>query len=218
MVMLPEMVADALDAETIVASNVSETEYMHTYAAHHCEWVDGKVIRVTPATLFHNSLLKFTDDFLSTYFELRPIGQVIRAPFVYKLPALKRNREPDLMVLLEGNTGELTETYYSGAADIVIEIISKESSTRDRGAKFDEYEQAGVREYWMFDSVRKNTAFYRLNADDLFELAALNAQGEYEPPLLPDLRLPVALLWDKFLPGPRAIVRLVEAMVETKAP
>jgi Uma2 family endonuclease len=210
---LPEIAIDVGDDEVIVAESVSEADYMATYAAHHCEWIAGKVIRVTPATLFHNSLNKFTEDLLSTYFELRPIGRVIRAPFVYRLPQLQRNREPDLMVLLNSNTGELTDTYYSGAADIIVEIISKESSKRDRGAKFDEYEQAGVREYWMFDSVRKTTAFYRLNAAAQFEPVELNAQGEYETPLLPGLRIPVRLLWDKLLPGPRAIVRLVEAMV-----
>lgn len=207
-----ELTTDEL--ESVVAADVSEAEYMDKYAAHFCEWVDGKVIRVTPATLFHNDLGKYVANVLDVYFELRPIGRVITAPFVYKMPELKRNREPDMMVILNDNKGELTDTYFQGAADICIEIISKESTKRDRGDKFTEYELAGVREYWLFDSVRKQTSFFR-RIEGSFIQQFEDADGNYTTPLLPDLQIHVPTLWD-ILPGPRAIVLAIEEMLGIK--
>jgi Uma2 family endonuclease len=212
--MREEIDVEGLPPETeIIATDVSEEDYMEHYAAHFCEWIDGKVIRLTPATLFHNNLTKYVTGLLDAYLELRPIGKTIVQPFVYNMPALKRKREPDLMLLLNDNAGELTETSYVGAADIVIEVVSKESSKRDRGDKFDEYEASGVREYWLIDSRRKDAAFYRLNAEAQFERVDINKQGEYETPLLPGLRVHIATLWETMLPGPRMIVQSVEAML-----
>ncbi len=35
----------------IVATEISEQEYLDKYAEHHCEWVNGTVIKMAPATL-----------------------------------------------------------------------------------------------------------------------------------------------------------------------
>jgi Uma2 family endonuclease len=53
-------------------------------------------------------------------------------------------------------------------ADLVIEIISPESRTRDKADKFYEYEQAAVKEYWLIDPDRKRTEFYTLGDDGFF--------------------------------------------------
>jgi hypothetical protein len=69
--MREEIDIEGLLPETeIIATGVSEEDYMEHYAAHFCEWVDGKVIRVTPATLFHNDL--------TAYLGYKSIGRVIR--------------------------------------------------------------------------------------------------------------------------------------------
>ena len=45
----------------------------------------------------------------------------------------------------------MRDTFLDGPADLVIEVISDDSVTRDRVEKFDEYLEAGVREYWVID-------------------------------------------------------------------
>jgi len=37
---------------------------------------------------------------------------------------------------------------------MVVEIVSPDSQSRDRGDKFYEYEEAGVLEYWILDQTR----------------------------------------------------------------
>lgn len=65
--------------------------------------------------------------------------------------------------------------YWHGASDLIVEILSTSTASKDRGTKFDVYEQSGVREYWLVDPLsryievynNRNGVFSRLG---LFEL------------------------------------------------
>jgi Uma2 family endonuclease len=197
----------------IVATGVSAEDYEAHYAEQRCEWVNGTVIRMTPAKLRHNLLIHYLGDLVGAYFEFRPIGTLVPSPFVMRLDALKARREPDLMVILNSNPHTLTDTYLDGAADICIEVLSDESSVRDRGEKYNEYEQGGVKEYWLFDPDRKESFFYRLNREGVYQLQAVDGQGNYRTPLLPDLALHVPTLWAEKLPGPVAISQYLDKLL-----
>lgn len=199
----------------IVATGVSAEDYEAHYAEHRCEWVNGVVIRRTPARLRHNLLINYLGDLVGAYFELRPIGMTAPAPFVMRLDALGVRREPDLMVILNTNPHTLTETYLDGAADVCIEVISDESGVRDRREKYDEYERGGVKEYWLFDPERQQSMFYRLTDLGKYALHVADPQGNYETPLLPGLLLHVPTLWEDKLPGPGAISRYVESLLQS---
>lgn len=199
----------------IVATGVSAEEYEARYAEQRCEWVNGTVIRMTPAKLRHNLLINYLGDLVGAYFELRPIGIAVPAPFVMRLDALGVRREPDLMIVLKANPHPLTETYLDGAADICIEVVSDESSVRDRGEKYNEYEQGGVKEYWLFDPDRKESFFHRLSSDGRYQLQLVDAQGDYQTPLLPGLLPHLPTLWEEKLPGPGAISRYAQQLLKS---
>lgn len=197
----------------IVATGVSEEEYLEKYAEHHCEWVNGTVIKMAPATFRHNLIIGYLYMLLNAYFELNPIGIVALSPFLQRLPNIGVSREPDLMIVLTDNLNTLTSTAMNGAADICIEVISPESVLRDRGEKFEEYERGGVGEYWIFDYQRAEALIYRRTDDGVFARQPEDADGNYLTPLLPKLVLNVPTLWREKLPGPGATVRAVEAML-----
>jgi Uma2 family endonuclease len=44
-----------------------------------------------------------------------------------------------------------TDDYWHGAPDLVIEVLSPGTARRDRGEKFQLYEEHGVRGYWLVD-------------------------------------------------------------------
>lgn len=69
----------------IIATNVSEAEYMEKYAAHYCEWVNGVVIKMSPASLRHNFLIDYLTDLFRICFTLNPIGRLLNSPFVMNL-------------------------------------------------------------------------------------------------------------------------------------
>ncbi len=202
--------ADAGSAERVP---VSLDDYLANYAAQHYEYVEGVLVEMSPASLIHNNLIYYVFALLNAYFELTQSGQVVGQPFVMRLPAFpERRREPDLMVILNGNTGTLTPTAMDGAPDIVIEIVSDESVTRDYGEKFEEYEKGGVPEYWLIDPIRQDAVFFR-RGEKVYARHSADADGHYESPALPGLRVHVPTLWADKLPGPAATARAVAAML-----
>ena len=201
-----------LPAGEIIAVNVSADEYMTRYAETFHEWAEGVVIKLSPATRRHALLTQYLMQWLNAYFALNPVGTVLQAPFVMRLDAIGRIREPDVQVILRDNPGELTDTAMVGPADICIEVVSPESVARDYGDKFTEYEKAGVREYWIIDPIRQRCDFNRRTDAGLYAAIAPNDAGHYSTPLLPRLALHVPTLWQDDLPDIVSIVRSVQAM------
>jgi Uma2 family endonuclease len=196
----------------IVAAHVSAEEYMERYAETHHEWVQGVIVRMSPASMVHDALTSYLRKLLEAYFDMSPIGKVLGEPFVMRLEATHSFREPDLQVILNDNPGKLTDTAMIGPADICIEVVSPESAPRDYGDKFVEYEKAGVREYWIFDPIRQRCQLNRLEPSGVYAAASLDEVGIYRTPLLPKLALHVPTLWQKELPGFFAIGETVRAM------
>lgn len=190
--------------ENIIATGVSFDEYMEKYAADFCEWIDGVVIKMSPVTDTHDIITRLLSNLLEAYLELRPIAVLREDPFVLKLSDTI-SREPDLQVVLNEHADRIQKTKILGKADIVIEVVSLESTDRDYGRKFTEYEAAGVPEYWIIDPLRQETRFFRLTNEGFYASQPLNEQGEYASPILPGLRLPTDWLWQTTPPGPIAI-------------
>jgi Uma2 family endonuclease len=213
--MQPEML-ERVPAREIIATGISEDDYMAHYAADFCEWVEGKVIKMVPVTYEHDDLTTYLRRLVDTYFALRPIGRVKSAPYVMKASAEARRREPDLQIILNTNSGQLTETAMLGPADICIEVVSEGSEEMDYGTKFVEYERTGVQEYWIFDPLRHAHYFYRLNEARVYAALALDDQGIYRTSLLPGLEVHVPTFWQMNLPDPIATVAAVQAMLRTQ--
>jgi Uma2 family endonuclease len=211
------MVADSRTTEEmsgeILATGVSFEEYIEKFAGIHCELVGGVVFKMSPAGLLHNAIQNYLYMFLSAYFSLKPIGQVISQPFTQRLFNVEPKREPDLLVVLNSNPHSLTETYMDGPADICIEIVSPDSIDRDRGIKFKEYELGGVPEYWILDPIHREPLFYRLGDEKLYVPQSLDAQGNYRTPALPGLLLHIPTLWTNPLPDFYEIAEYVKAML-----
>jgi Uma2 family endonuclease len=200
----------------IVATNISAEEYMEKYAGQRCEWVNGVVIKMSPGNLPHNKLIVYIFNLLNMFLKHKPIGNVAIMPYVMWLSQSER-REPDVLVVLNTNPHEFTDTEMKGPADICIEVVSPESVERDRGEKFHQYEKAGVREYWILDPLRSEPLFYRLNEEGVYVPQSPDANGDYHTPLLPGFVLHVPTLWQDELPDALETGRAVEAMLNDEA-
>ncbi len=198
----------------VVARDVSAEDYMAQHASHFREWVEGVVIDVSPVTDDHERITRYLNHLLDTYFAFSRIGRVYSAPFVMQLDSTHSRREPDIQIILNTSTAQRTKTGVIGAADICIEIVSPESTRRDYGDKFTEYEAAGVREYWIIDPQRNGAQFYRLNDAGAYMLQPSNVEGHYRSPLLPQFILHIPTLAMDPAPDPIDIMRAVEAMMK----
>jgi Uma2 family endonuclease len=67
--------------------------------------------------------------------------------------------------------------YWHGAPDLIVEILSSSTTTKDRGIKFDTYEQSGVREYWLVDPLSRYIEVYN-NRQGVFTRLGLFEPGK----------------------------------------
>lgn len=109
------------------------------------------------------------------------------------------------MVVLSRNSERIGPTNVSGAADLVVEIVSPDSFERDRGSKFLEYEKAGVPEYWIIDPDREVAEFYLL-VNGRFQLQVVT-DGRYTASVLPTVWVKPAWFWQDPLPRLRQVLR-----------
>jgi Uma2 family endonuclease len=115
------------------------------------EWVDGEVILHRPPLDRHQRALEFLERLLDLFVQLFGLGLIRVAPFSMRTTPEGSAREPDIFFLASEHLGRLTEHELNGPADIVVEVISTDSVSRDRDDKFYEYQNGGVREYWIVD-------------------------------------------------------------------
>jgi Uma2 family endonuclease len=207
---VPEQTADLHE------EYLSFQEYLKRYASvegMRTEWNAGKVMQYPVSNnIKHLYIFQFVHLVLQLFLAGRKLGQVIPAAFPMYYADDKPAREPDMMVILNTHLDRIKETYLDGVADIAIEIVSPESDERDRGAKFVEYEAAGVPEYWLIDPLRQDAIIYALGEDNRYHRVALDAQGRAVSSLLPGFALDPALLWRDAAPDALAIVELVGKM------
>ena len=97
--------------------------------------------------------------------------------------------QPDVCVICDPTKIEYRSCL--GAPDLIVEVLSPGTSTRDWQAKFSLYEENGVDEYWIAEPLARNLSVFVLDADT----ARSRLVGEYAGPgpvpcaTLPDLAL-----------------------------
>lgn len=106
-------------------------------------------------------------------------------------------RQPDILVVTTESLGRLSRERLEGPADLVVEIVSRDSVRRDRHDKLHEYRRAGVREYWVVDPRpgRNRADFYRLDAAGEYELYATDEDERVASAVLPGFWLRPSWLW-----------------------
>jgi Uma2 family endonuclease len=165
------------------------------WGTHHVEWVKGEVVPMAPVSDEHTHVTVFLLATLSVWIEAHELGIVMHEPFQMKTGPDLPGRSPDLMYISNANLPRLHKTFLEGPADLVVEVISPGTAAIDRGEKFDEYRQGGVKEYWLIDPLRKQAEFYQLKSDQFHPLPI---EGDIvRSNLLTGLWLNVNWLWER---------------------
>ena len=132
----------------------------YTYADYYA-WEDGKnwelidgipyAMSPSPSRTHQRILVELLGQFRD-FLKGKPC-EVFPAPFDVRLNALGNDDfdvfQPDILVVCD--EAKLDEKGCNGAPDMVIEILSPSTAMRDRLLKFNAYQRAGVREYWIVD-------------------------------------------------------------------
>jgi Uma2 family endonuclease len=134
------------------------------------ELIFGKIFRMSPApTSKHQHAVTVITATIFQFLKGRAC-KVFPAPFDVMLPLenVKNNVvQPDVTVIC--NPSIITAKGCEGVPDVVVEIVSKSSVTRDLHEKYKLYELAGVREYWVVHPQDKTLIIFLLE------------DGQYKP-------------------------------------
>ncbi len=171
------------------------------------EWVDGEVITMVPPSTLHQRVSEFLSTLLVLFNEIHAKGEVLIAPYQMKLEKVRRGREPDILFIARKRLDRIKKNYLDGPADLAVEVISRESRTRDRREKFYEYEKGGVREFWLIDPERRKAEFYHLSTDGTYNPIPIGADGVFHSVVLEGFWIKVPWLWQDPLPPRLGILK-----------
>jgi Uma2 family endonuclease len=171
----------------------------------HAEWVDGEVIVYMPPKTRHQDLVAFLLALMRVYVQFFRLGQLLPAPFEMRLTPAGPSREPGLLFIKTENLDRLTDERLVGPADLVVEVVSDESVSRDRSDKFYEYQEAGVREYWVLDPRpgKQRADFWVLEEGRYRPVPAGGDDERYHSTVIPGFWLRESWLWSEERPDPQ---------------
>ncbi|MBT1278432.1 Uma2 family endonuclease [Thermoanaerobacter sp. CM-CNRG TB177] len=93
--------------------------------------------------------------------------RVFTAPFDLRIPEANEKDEettnvvqPDIIIICD-NSG-LKKTGYYGVPELIIEVVSPSTGQKDKIEKFNLYEKAGVKEYWIVEPDEKVVMVFTL--------------------------------------------------------
>jgi len=139
------------------------------------ELIDGEII-VNPPLDIHQDTLGTIYVFLS---QTLKDGKLRMAPTGVYFDE-HNSFEPDIFWVSPQNDHCFLaddNRYWHGAPDLIVEILSTSTASKDRGGKFDTYEQSGVREYWLVDPVSRYIEVY-INRQGVFKRLGLYEPGK----------------------------------------
>lgn len=106
--------------------------------------------------------------------ELKPNGEVFHAPIDLYLDSANVP-QPDIVWIAANSRCIVGEKYLQGPPELIVEIFSPNTETKDRKYKFNLYEQYAIPEYWMVDPELEFIEVY------VYENGAYKRFGLFEP-------------------------------------
>jgi Uma2 family endonuclease len=157
------------------------------------ELIDGEHYVTAAPNIKHQTVVMNLGVAIGSWVKAHDCGRLFNAPCDVVFSP-KDVVEPDLLFISRERLGLLTELNVQGAPDLVIEVVSPSTRTRDEGIKRRLYERMGVREYWLADPLFDTVQVYRRAGEALLFVAELSAEAGdvLTTPLLPGLELPLA--------------------------
>ncbi len=140
------------------------------------ELIKGKISRMSPAPRTSHQRISWNLSFkIQTYLQHKKCV-AFAAPFDVKLFDYKKSKkenkdivtvvQPDLCIICDAE--KIDDYGCNGAPDLIVEILSPGNSKKEMRVKYDLYEKALVREYWVADPERETVQVFTLNDENKY--------------------------------------------------
>jgi Uma2 family endonuclease len=160
------------------------------------EVIAGELVLTPAPTPRHQRVVARITTLLNGFVEGHALGVVFPGP-IDVLFAEGDYLEPDLVFVRRGREAVVSDRGIEGPPDLVVEILSPSTESRDRGLKLDRYRHFGVGEYWIVDPDGRTVEVWKLAAGDQEPLVLAAEQGLRWTPVAgsESLDVPVARLF-----------------------
>lgn len=162
------------------------------------EFINGEVIMHSPVKRRHLDASKYLENLLQNFVLLNNLGVVDSEKALIGLT--RNDYEPDICFWNSETAASFEDDQMEHPApDLIVEILSKSTTGRDRGVKFEDYAAHGVCEYWIIDPVRKSVEQYQLDEPTMAfaSVATRYIDDTLEALTVPGFRIPVRAIFDK---------------------
>ena len=104
--------------------------------------------------------------------------------------------EPDITIVCDST--KLDERGCKGSPDMSVEIISPSTGKKDRFIKFNKYEKACVKEYWVVEPDQKLVSVFLLQSNGRYGRPEMYTdEDKIKVSLFPDLEIDLKPVFDK---------------------
>jgi len=175
-------------------------DYLKWTIDERLELIKGKIFRMSPApNRIHQKISGDIFSELHNYLSDRRCD-VYSAPFDVRLPRKSKADkdvitvvQPDICVICDPS--KLDDRGCVGAPDIVIEILSPGNNSKELRNKYEVYEEACVKEYWIVSPQDQTFLVYTL-INGSFKPSKLMVSGEtVASSALPGFQLPLSAIF-----------------------
>ena len=151
-------------------------DYLNTPEGERYELIDGELILVASPNEEHQIASIELASLMHYHAKEGDLGRVFHAPFdiVFSDSEVV---QPDIMFISKEREHIRTGANVRGAPDLVVEILSPSSVSRDWNYKRELYAKYGVTEYWIADPVHKMVSVMLLR-DGALELVGAYVEGD----------------------------------------
>jgi Uma2 family endonuclease len=185
---------------------VPKSEQTSTYADYltwpedeRWEILDGRAYLLATPSRRHQEISGELHRQFANYLVGKPC-RVYPAPFGVRLDVEKNDTdiknvvEPDLTMVCDPS--KLDEKGCKGAPDMIIEIVSPSSARSDKITKFNKYERAGVKEYWIVEPLEKLVSVFVLQANGRYgRPETYTDEDKVKVSIFPDLEIDLMLVF-----------------------
>jgi len=159
-------------------------DYLKLQGDEYYEIIQGELIMMTPApSIVHQRISRKIEFLLEKYILENNLGEIFYAPCDVILDN-ENVVQPDIFFISKERNDIITEKNIQGAPDLIIEIVSENTSYRDLIQKKVLYANFKVKEYWLVIPEEKSIEIDILKGNEFELYKKYKIDDKLESPLL----------------------------------
>ena len=163
--------------------NYSYADYMQWQFKERLELFRGKIFKMAAPNMNHQVVGGHLYVAFYNYLQGKTC-RVFIAPFDVRLPVRNRKKDNEITTVVQPDVcifcdpAKLDDRGACGAPDLAIETLSPGNRKDELREKYEVYQEAGVKEYWIADPVKKAVLVFLLQPNGKYAIPTIHTAGD----------------------------------------